>query len=96
MLRHRANLAVEKVQVRRLVAQRAAQHRAIEVRLGERRTLLDSLNGEVQRLIAAQQAAQLRAARAAQLRVADVQSQATQNYAAPRSVPRPSRPRGPP
>ena len=44
------------------------QQRAIEVQLGERRTLLSSLNGEVQRLIAAQQAAQLRAARAAQAR----------------------------
>jgi cell wall-associated NlpC family hydrolase len=81
VLRARANLAVEKAQVRRLVARRAAEHHAIEVRLGERRALLDSLNGEVQRLIAAQQAAQLRAARAAQLRVADVQSQATQDFA---------------
>jgi cell wall-associated NlpC family hydrolase len=82
VLRHRTSLALENVQVQRLVAQRAAQRRAIEVRLGERRTLLDSLNGEVQRLIAAQQAAELRATRAAQLRAADVQSQATQTYAA--------------
>jgi peptidoglycan DL-endopeptidase CwlO len=85
VLRARTALANEQVQVQQLVAQRAAQRRAIEVRLGERHSLLTSLNGEVARLVAAQQAAQqaaqLRAARAAQLRVADVQTQATQVYA---------------
>jgi cell wall-associated NlpC family hydrolase len=80
VLRARAALATERVQAQRLVEQRAAQKHAIEVRLGERHSLLTSLNGEVARLIAAQQAAQLRAARAAQLRVADVQAQATQTY----------------
>ena len=55
--RHRCSaparaLANEQVQVQRLVAQRAAQRRAIEVRLGERHSLLTSLNGEVARLIA--------------------------------------------
>ncbi len=81
VLRARTRAAAERIQVQRLVAERAAQQHAIEVRLGERRSLLGSLNGEVARLIAAQQAAQLRAARAAQVRVADVQTQATQVYA---------------
>src|SRR5262249_7240439 len=55
---------------------------AIEVRLGERHALLISLNGEVARLIAEQQAAQLAAARAAQQRIAYTQAQATQTYQA--------------
>jgi peptidoglycan DL-endopeptidase CwlO len=80
VLRARSALATERAQVQRLVEQRAAQKRAIEVRLGERRSLLSSLNGEVARLIAEQQAAQLAAARAAQQRIADVQAQATQTY----------------
>jgi len=84
VLRARSALATERVQVERLVAQRAAQRRAIEYRLGERTALLNSLNGEVARMIAAYQAAQLaaqmRAARAAQVRVAGVQAQATQTY----------------
>jgi cell wall-associated NlpC family hydrolase len=77
----RAHLAAEKAQVRRLVAQRAEQRQTIESQLAQRRTLLSSLDGEVERLIAAQQAAQLRAARAAQARVAESQAQATQTYA---------------
>jgi peptidoglycan DL-endopeptidase CwlO len=76
----RTQLATEKRQVRRLVAQRAEQKQAIEIRLSQRRTLLSSLDGEVQRLIEAQQAAQLRAARAAQAKAADAQAQATQTY----------------
>jgi cell wall-associated NlpC family hydrolase len=80
-LRARAALATERAQVERLVAQRAAEKRAIEVRLGERHALLVSLNGEVERLIAEQQAAQLAASRAAQLQVANIQSQTTQAYA---------------
>src|SRR4029077_14355835 len=54
VLRARTALANEQVQVQRLVAQRASQRRAIEVRLGERHSLLTSLNGEVARLVAAQ------------------------------------------
>ena len=84
VLQARAALATEQVQVQRLVAQRAAEQRAIEIRLGERHSLLDSLNAEVARLVAERQAAilaaQLQAARAAQQRVAAIQSQATQTY----------------
>ena len=61
--------STESAQVQQLVAQRAQQRQAIEMRLGERRALLSSLNGEVQRLLAEQQAAQARAARAAQAQV---------------------------
>jgi cell wall-associated NlpC family hydrolase len=80
VIRARSALASEQARVKQLVAERAAQKRAIEVRLGERRSLLDSLNGEVARMIAAQQAAQLRAAQLAQQRIATVQTQATQAY----------------
>ena len=77
VLAHRRQLRVENAQVRRLVAQRAAQKQAIEVSLTERKTLLASISVEVQRLIAQQQAAELAAARAAQARVAEAQAQAT-------------------
>src|SRR5579871_4739215 len=80
-LRARQHLALEKSQVQKLVDQRNLERHAIEVRLSERRTLLGSLNGEVERLIAAQQAQQLAAARAAQLQVADAQNQASQAFA---------------
>ncbi len=81
VLRNRRELAIEKSQVLRLAAQRAAEQNAIEVRLGERRTLLSSLDGEVARLIAAQQAAAIAAARTNRLQVADAQSQASQAFA---------------
>ena len=80
--RHAQELAIEKRQVRRLVGQRLQQQRAIETRLGERRRLLSSLNGEVQRLIAAQQARELAAAQAARSRVVEAQAQQTQAYQA--------------
>ena len=68
--------------MQQLVAQRAQQRQAIEVRLGERRALLSSLNGQVQRLLAEQEAAQARAAQAAQAEVLAAQSQTTQAFAA--------------
>jgi cell wall-associated NlpC family hydrolase len=82
VLLHRSQLSSERAQVEHLVSMREQQKRAIEVRLGERRALLGSLNGEVQRLIAAQEAAQARAAQAAQARAVVQQNQATQTYAA--------------
>jgi cell wall-associated NlpC family hydrolase len=78
---HARALAVEKRQVIRLVAERQQQQRAIETRLGERRRLLSSLNGEVQRLIAAQQRRELLAAQAAQARYAAAQEQPATPYA---------------
>ena len=82
VLTHRSQLSTERAQVQHLVEQRAQQRRAIEVRLGERRALLSSLNGEVQRLLAEQEAAQVRAAQAAQAQALVAQSQTTQAYAA--------------
>jgi cell wall-associated NlpC family hydrolase len=81
VLQQRTSLASENAQVRRLVAERARQRTAIETRIGERRQLLDSLNGQVQRLLAAQQAAALRAARAAEQHVAVAQTATAQAFA---------------
>src|SRR6202012_3282647 len=63
-------LRTEQRQVRTLVAQREEQKRVIDVRLGEKNRLLSSLNGEIQRLIAAQQARQLQLAQQARDRAA--------------------------
>jgi cell wall-associated NlpC family hydrolase len=68
--------------VSRLVAERQQQQRAIETRLGERRRLLSSLNGEVQRLIEAQQRRELLAAQAARSRLTEAQGQQGVAYAA--------------
>ena len=82
--KHSQELADEQREVRRLVAERVEQQHAFEARLGERQRLLSSLNGEVQRLIAEQQARELAAAaaaaRAAQARVEQVQAQQTQVF----------------
>ncbi len=79
---NRLDLAVEQSQVRRLVAERTRQRQAIEAQLGERRQLLSSLDGEVQRLLAAQQARALAASRAAAQQAADAQSQQAATFAA--------------
>ncbi len=76
----RSQLATERVQVEHLVAERASERRAIEVRLGERQSLLSSLNGEVQRLLAEQQAAALRASEAARVQVVSAQAQTAQSF----------------
>ena len=86
VLQSRAALSHERAQVGQLVAQRAAEKRAIEVRLGEQQSLLSSVDAEVQQMIAAQEAAQqaaaLRASRQAAAQAAVSQTQATQSYAA--------------
>ena len=85
VIRSRSALAREKAQARQLVAQRASAKNAIEVRLGEQRALLSSVDSQVQQLIAAQEAAQqaaaLRASRQAAAQAASAQTQATQSYA---------------
>jgi cell wall-associated NlpC family hydrolase len=65
---HKRELTRQEVKVRGLVAQRSAQQRAIQSRLAQRQRLLSSLNGEIQRLIAQQQARELAASRAARTR----------------------------
>ena len=52
-------LAVERKQVARLVAMRRQQQRAIEVRLGERRRLLSSLNDEIAKIVHQQEVARM-------------------------------------
>jgi cell wall-associated NlpC family hydrolase len=56
---HAHALADEQRQVTQLVAQRREQERAIEVRVGERRNLLSSLNGEIAQLVHQAQEAQI-------------------------------------
>jgi len=55
---HARKLAVAQRQVTQLVAMRRQQQRSIEVRLGERRQLLSSLNGEIAQLVHQAQVAQ--------------------------------------
>jgi cell wall-associated NlpC family hydrolase len=81
VVERRIQLASEQAQVRRLVAERRSQRQAFEARLGERQRLLASLNGEVQRLIAAQQAAESRAVHGAEQQAADAQTLTAQTFA---------------
>jgi cell wall-associated NlpC family hydrolase len=78
---HARKLAVERRQVDRLVAMRRQQQRAISVRLGERRHLLSSLNGEIATLVRQQQAAVLIASQRARQRIDDAQAQQAQDFA---------------
>jgi peptidoglycan DL-endopeptidase CwlO len=75
--RHAHALRVENRQVKTLVAQRKQQQYAISVRLGEKKQLLGSLNGEIAKLIAAQQARQLQLAQEARDRAAEAQTAQT-------------------
>jgi cell wall-associated NlpC family hydrolase len=70
---HARKLAIERRQVTQLVAMRRRQQRAIEVRLGERRRLLSSLNGQIAELVREQQAAQVISAQQARARAAEAQ-----------------------
>jgi peptidoglycan DL-endopeptidase CwlO len=85
VLRSRVALAHERAQVRRLVGERAAAKHVIEVRLGEQRALLASVDSQVQQLIAQQQAAQqaaaLKASQQAAAQAVDAQTQASQSFA---------------
>jgi cell wall-associated NlpC family hydrolase len=72
--RNALQLRVENHQVKRLVAERSQQEYAISARLGEKKKLLGSLNGEIQRLIAAQQARQLQVAQEARDRAASAET----------------------
>jgi cell wall-associated NlpC family hydrolase len=80
---HARELAVQMSNVKRLVAQRAAEERAFQARLAERHRLYNSLNAEVQQLIAAQiaaqQAAELRQAQAVRATYLENQSRQSQS-----------------
>jgi cell wall-associated NlpC family hydrolase len=71
---HAQKLAVENKQVNKLVGMRRTQQRAIEVRLGERRQLLSSLNGQIAELVHQQQVAQMISAQRARQSAAEAQS----------------------
>jgi cell wall-associated NlpC family hydrolase len=75
--RHARELRHDRAEARRLVAERAAQKRSFEGRIAQRQQLLSSLNADIERIIAAQQEADLRRARAA--RAAYVEGQARQS-----------------
>jgi cell wall-associated NlpC family hydrolase len=70
---HARKLAVAKREVGHLVAMRRAQEHAIEVRLGERRRLLSSLNSDIAELVREQQAAAVISAQQARARAAEAQ-----------------------
>jgi peptidoglycan DL-endopeptidase CwlO len=71
---HARKLAQAKREVSDLVAMRQQQQRAIEVRLGERRALLSSLNGQIAELVRQAQIRQLVSARRAQEAAAAAQA----------------------
>jgi cell wall-associated NlpC family hydrolase len=75
---HARKLAEAQRQVTQLVAMRRTQQRAIEVRLGERRSLLSSLNSEIAQLVHQQEVAQMISAQRARQRAADAQTQLRQ------------------
>jgi len=78
---HARRLAAEQRQVTRLVAMRRQQERAIEVRLGERRQLLSSLNGEIARMVREAQARQMIAAQRARQQLEEAQQTQAHEYA---------------
>jgi cell wall-associated NlpC family hydrolase len=75
---HARRLAVARRRVTQLVAMRQQQQRAIEVRLGERRHLLSSLNDEIARLVQQQQQAEMIAAQRARQRAEEAQARQVQ------------------
>jgi peptidoglycan DL-endopeptidase CwlO len=77
--RHARQLKRQQAQARRLVAQRAAEQRSVESQLAERQRLLSSLNGEIQRMLAEQQARELRQAQAVRAQFLEAQSRQSQS-----------------
>jgi peptidoglycan DL-endopeptidase CwlO len=86
---HARKLAIEHRQVTQLVGMRRTQERSIEVRLGERRSLLSSLNSQIATLVEQAQQAQIisqQRARAEAAAAQTVQAQATADTAVGASV----------
>src|SRR5262249_37914777 len=71
---HARKLAQAKREVTQLVAMRQQQQRSIEVRLGERRALLSSLNGQIAELVRQAQIRQLVSAQRAAQAAAEAQA----------------------
>jgi len=79
---HRRQLAAERAQQERLVAERAAAKASIESKIAEQQQLYASIKSQIAQLVAAQQARQLQMARMAQARLIaqqQVQQQAAQD-----------------
>jgi peptidoglycan DL-endopeptidase CwlO len=82
VIRHGRQLERDRAYADRLVAQRQAEHRYIESKLGERQRLLTSIKDQIGTLEAQERARQLQMVRAAQARVEAAQAaqaQATQS-----------------
>ncbi len=77
--RHARQLERQQAQVRRLVAQRAVEQRRAQSQLAERQRLLSSLNGEIERMIAEQQARELRQAQAVRSTYLEAQARQSQS-----------------
>jgi cell wall-associated NlpC family hydrolase len=77
--RHARELKRDQREAKQLVAERAAQQRSLESQIAQRHQLLSSLNGEIQRLIAAQQARDLARARAARAHYFETQARRSQS-----------------
>ncbi len=77
--RHARELRRDRAEARQLVAERADQKRSFEGQIAERQHLLSSLNAEIQRMIAAQQALELQRARAARSRYIEAQARQSQS-----------------
>ena len=75
--RHRIQLRNARLEQQRIVAQKAAQKRAIESKLAARRQLLSSIRGEIERIKAAEAAQQRQLAASARARLADEPSPPT-------------------
>jgi cell wall-associated NlpC family hydrolase len=78
---HARQLKFQNAQVKRLVARRAAEKQTLQTQIGQRQQLLSSLNGQIQQLIAEQQARELRQAQA--VRAAYLESRQRQSQAIP-------------
>jgi cell wall-associated NlpC family hydrolase len=77
---HGRQLKTQMKQVKHLIARRAAEQESLEAQLGQRQRLLGSLNGEIERLLAEQQARELRQAQA--VRATYLEQQARQSQTA--------------
>jgi len=84
---HARRLAAAQRQVAGLVSMRRQQQRAIEVRLGERRQLLSSLNTQIAQLVHQAQVAQMIAAQRARQRLAETQAAAQTHGVAQTAAP---------
>jgi peptidoglycan DL-endopeptidase CwlO len=78
VVEHRHQLAVERAQQERLVAERAAAKASIESKIAEQQRLYASIKGQIAQMVAAQQARQLQMARMAQARLIAQHQQAQQ------------------